>query len=100
MCPYLVEALPGPLFTLGSVATLYSSLYSTSFFHLAGSCRMPGRYNGMERSALDAELRVRGVAGLRVADCSIFPAMPSSPTAATAMAVGRRAAELVTEVFR
>ena len=35
------------------------------------------------------------VDGLRVADASVFPWIPSGPIAATAMAVGVRAAELI-----
>jgi hypothetical protein len=46
---------------------------------------------------VDASLRVLNTTGLRVADCSVFPRIPSGPTAAAAMAVGRRAAELILE---
>jgi choline dehydrogenase len=60
-------------------------------YHPVGSCRMgsdPG-------SVVDAQLRVRGVSGLRVADASIFPTMPSCNTNAPSMAVGERAADLL-----
>jgi len=46
-------------------------------------------------SVVDERLRVHGVQGLRVADASIFPAIPTAPTAATCMAVGAAAAEFV-----
>lgn len=58
---------------------------------------MPSRDGDRSRCVVDEALRVMGVRRLRIADCSIFPSMPSAPTAATAMAVGRRAGELVTE---
>ena len=96
-CPRLMEAVPGPLVGYGAfewASNVYSSLYTTSFFHLAGSCRMPHR-SDPAGGVVDSCLRVRGIHRLRVADCSVFPAMPSAPTAAVAMAVGRRAAELL-----
>jgi choline dehydrogenase-like flavoprotein len=57
--------------------------------HAVGTCSM-GR-------VVDARLRVIGVAGLRVADCSIIPEPVSGNTNAPAMAVGWRAAELIRE---
>jgi choline dehydrogenase-like flavoprotein len=48
-----------------------------------------------EQSVVDNQLRVRGVTGLRVADCSIMPALPSGNTNAPAMAVGWRASEII-----
>jgi predicted dehydrogenase (TIGR03970 family) len=45
-------------------------------------------------AVVDQHLRVRGVAGLRVADTSVLPWVPSRGTAATAVMVGERAAEL------
>ncbi len=63
----------------------------TSGLHATGTCRM-GRD---EQSVVDNELRVRGIDGLRVADCSVMPSLPSGNTNAPAMAVGWRAAELI-----
>ena len=45
-------------------------------------------------AVVDQHLRVRGVAGLRVVDTSVLPWVPSRGTAATAVMVGERAAEL------
>ncbi|MGY1811593.1 mycofactocin dehydrogenase MftG [Blastococcus sp. SYSU D00820] len=63
--------------------------------HLSGSARMGP--DGDALAVVDQELRVRGVAGLRVADTSVLPAVPSRGTAATAVMVGERAADLVLE---
>ncbi|WP_409328546.1 mycofactocin dehydrogenase MftG [Trujillonella humicola] len=61
--------------------------------HLCGGARMgPASDTG---AVVDGRLRVRGVAGLRVADTSVLPAVPSRGTAATAVMVGERAAELL-----
>lgn len=59
--------------------------------HAVRSCRM-GRD---ERSVVDERLRVRGVHGLRVVDCSVMPALISGNTNAPAMATGWRAADLI-----
>jgi choline dehydrogenase len=48
-------------------------------------------------AVVDPALRVRGVAGLRVADASVLPAQVSGNTAAPAMVIGWRAADLIRE---
>jgi choline dehydrogenase-like flavoprotein len=59
--------------------------------HAVGSCRM-----GLDkRSVVDERLRVRGVAGLRVVDCSVMPGLISGNTNAPAMALAWRAADLI-----
>jgi choline dehydrogenase-like flavoprotein len=46
-------------------------------------------------AVVDAELRVHGVAGLRVADASIMPDIIGGNTSAPAMMIGERAAAFV-----
>jgi choline dehydrogenase len=50
---------------------------------------------GDEASVVDPQLRVRGVDGLRIADCSIIPKMPTANTNAPAIMIGERAADFV-----
>jgi choline dehydrogenase-like flavoprotein len=64
--------------------------------HAVRTCRM-GRD---ERAVVDERLRVKGVSGLRVADCSVMPAIISGNTNAPAMATGWRAADLILEDAR
>jgi choline dehydrogenase len=46
-------------------------------------------------NVVDAELRVLGVAGLRVADASVMPTVVSGNTNAACIMIGERAAELI-----
>jgi len=48
-----------------------------------------------DMSVVDSELRVHGLSGLRIADASVMPSIPSANTAATVYATAERAAELV-----
>jgi choline dehydrogenase len=48
-----------------------------------------------ESSVVDPELRVRGVAGLRVADASIMPRINRGHTNAPTMMIAERAADLI-----
>lgn len=59
--------------------------------HAVGTCAM-GRSPG---AVVDPQLRVRGVHGLRVADCSVMPGPVSGNTNAAAMAIGWRAADVI-----
>ena len=64
---------------------------STSGLHAVGTCRM-GTGN---ESVVDPRLKVNGVEGLRIADCSVMPLPVTGNTNAPAMAVGLRAAALI-----
>ena len=60
-------------------------------FHPAGSCAM----GGDAAAVCDPELRVRGVAGLRVVDASVMPVLPRGNTNAPVIAIAERAADLI-----
>jgi choline dehydrogenase len=62
-------------------------------FHFAGTCRM-GSDGG---AAVDERLRLRGLAGVRVADASAIPFTPVSALNAPSMLVGYRAARFARE---
>jgi choline dehydrogenase len=66
----------------------------TTAVHLAGTARMGP--DGDPGAVVDQYLRVRGVEGLRVVDTSVMPEVTSRGTAATAVMIGERAAELMT----
>lgn len=85
------EDFPGPSVATPQQALRYALESGSGIYHAVGSAAMgPG-----DDDAVDARLRVRGVSGLRVADASVLPGQVSGNTAAPAMAVGWRAAEMI-----
>lgn len=65
--------------------------FGSSGYHAVGTCRM----GSGEDAVTDARLRVRGLQGLRIADCSVMPAIPSGNTNGPVMALAWRAADLI-----
>ena len=66
---------------------------ATTCYHAAGTARMG--QDGDPEAVLDAELKVRGVEGLRVADCSVMPTLHSGHTQMPAYGIGERCADLL-----
>jgi choline dehydrogenase len=63
--------------------------------HAVGTCRMGLDGGRDERAVVDAQLRVIGLEGLRVADASIMPDDPSGNTNVPTMMIGEKAADLI-----
>lgn len=68
-------------------------VFSIPMFHGAGTCRMGDPSD--PRTVVDAQLRVKGIQNLRVADCSVMPFQISGLPHATAVMIGERAADLI-----
>ena len=62
-------------------------------YHPAGTARMGA--DGDKLAVLDAQLRVRGIDGLRVCDMSAVPDINAGNTNAPAMMLGDRCADLI-----
>ena len=64
-----------------------------SIYHAAGTCRM-GPASDRE-AVVDADLRVHGIDGLRVADASIMPVIVDAPTHAACVMIGEKCAAIL-----
>lgn len=64
---------------------------TSTFFHCCGTCAM----GSGEMAVVDPQLRVRGVEGLRIADASVMPTIPSCNTNAPVAMIGERAAAFI-----
>ena len=62
-------------------------------WHLIGTCRMGPATD--PTAVVDAELRVIGLQGLRIADASIMPSMPSGNTQIPTMMIAEKAADML-----
>lgn len=85
------EEFPGRAVSTRQDTVGYSLATGTGLYHGVGSAAM----GPADDDVVDAALRVRGVTGLRVADASVLPVQVSGNTAAPAMLVGYRAADLI-----
>ena len=62
-------------------------------YHMIGTARMGP--DGDPGAVVDSQLRVRGLQGLRVADASVMPVMPSGNTNAPVMMVAEKTADMI-----
>jgi choline dehydrogenase len=87
------EMVPGPAVQSDEELLAAFRRLSSCGLHAIRSCRM-----GSDRDAVvDPRLRVNGVTGLRVADCSVIPGHVTGNTNAPAMAIGLRGAAMMLE---
>ncbi len=85
------ETRPGP--EVNDDAGLLDYMRGTiqTSWHMVGTCKM-----GVDDAAVvDPQLRVKGIANLRVIDSSICPTIPSSNTNIPSIAIGEKGADMV-----
>jgi choline dehydrogenase len=85
------ENLPGEAVKTDAQLVTHIRRHATHRAHPACSCRM-GNDAG---AVVDAELRVRGIDGLRVVDASVMPALPRGNPNLPVMMIAEKAADLV-----
>ena len=94
------ESYPGPeMVPTGDDAKIKEWILRDAWGHHAcGTCRMGP--DGDENAVLDSRFRVRGVAGLRVVDASIFPSIPGYFIVTNIYMASEKAADVLIEDAR
>ncbi|HEY4645904.1 MAG TPA: GMC family oxidoreductase N-terminal domain-containing protein [Steroidobacteraceae bacterium] len=86
-----VEVQPGPAVQGADALAEYVRRVAATVHHPVSSCRMGRDPNAV----VDAQLRVHGIEGLRVADASIFPRIVGGNTNAVVVMVAEKAADMM-----
>jgi len=95
--PYAAaEYRPGPEARSDEDLLAFARDFGATIFHPSGSCRM----GSDSMAVVDERLRVLGVSGLRVVDCSIMPVLVSGNTAAPALMIAEKASDMILEDVR
>lgn len=85
------EYLPGKDVQSEEALRAAAGRIGTTIFHPAGTCRM----GNDTLAVVDAQLKVRGVQGLRVADASIMPEIVSGNTCSPTVMIAEKAAQMI-----
>lgn len=85
------ETSPGPGVVSDDELVEFMRNTAQTSWHPVGSCKM----GDDPMAVVDAELRVHGISGLRVADASIMPFHVSSNTNIPSITVGEKASDLI-----
>lgn len=85
------EMLPGVEVWTDEDFLDYARREGQSAYHPVGTCRM----GHDPESVVDPQLRVHGIAGLRVADASVMPTLVSGNTNAACMMIGEKVSDLI-----
>ena len=94
MRPYAcIEHAPGAAAQSDEALLSAAADIGTTIFHPVGTCKMGLATD--DSAVVDSELRVRGVAGLRVVDASIMPTITSGNCNSPVIMIAERAAALI-----
>jgi choline dehydrogenase len=97
LAPYLGEEYrPGDAAQSDDELLEFARGHGATIFHPSGTCRM----GADPMAVVDARLRVHGVPGLRVVDCSVMPTLVSGNTHAPVSMIAERAADFIFEDAR
>jgi choline dehydrogenase-like flavoprotein len=86
-----VETLPGANVATDDELLDYARQHGATVYHAVSTCRM-----GQDPLAVvGADLKVHGITGLRVADASVMPTIPSANTNAATLMIAEKASDLI-----
>jgi len=85
------ELLPAPEVTTDEAMLAYFRETGTTVYHPCGTCRM----GSDDDAVVDPQLKFRGLDGLRIADASVMPLVPTSNIQPAVMMVAERAADFI-----
>jgi choline dehydrogenase len=88
-----VEVKPGVQYQSDDDLSRLAGDIGTTIFHPVGTAKMGRADDAM--AVVDTQLRVRGIAGLRVADASVMPSITSGNTNSPTLMIAERAAQWV-----
>jgi choline dehydrogenase len=90
------ETVPGPAVASEEAFGEFARHAGTNIFHPVGTCKM-----GTDAMAVvDPRLKVHGIAGLRVIDASVMPAVTTGNTNAPTIMIGEKGAAMIKEDAR
>lgn len=90
---YDAEELPGADVRCDEECLEFARQAGLTAYHISGSCQMGPE--DRPDTVVDAELRVHGLDGLRIADASIMPTVPSANTSAAVFMIAEKASDLI-----
>jgi len=87
------EMLPGKEIQSDAQLLQCAKDIGQSIYHPAGTCKMGPDTDPL--AVVDSRLKVHGIAGLRVVDCSITPTIPSGNTNAPTIMIAEKASDMI-----